>query len=52
MKKYVVKLTENQRKELQQVIAAGQAPARKLMHDRISLKADESEGCRWSCVVR
>jgi hypothetical protein len=49
MQKYVVKLTEQERHALQQMIAAGKASARKLMHARIVLKADESqEGPAWS----
>lgn len=35
MKKYIVKLTEEERTELHQLIAHGQAPARKLAHARI-----------------
>jgi transposase len=40
MKKYSVKLTQEERAELHQLIAQGQAPARKLTHARILLKAD------------
>lgn len=48
MQKYVVNLTEQERQELQHLIAAGKASARKLMHARILLKADESaEGPAW-----
>ena len=43
-KKYPVILTEAQRTELKQLIAAGTAPARKLAHARILLKADQSRG--------
>jgi transposase len=44
----VVNLTEQERQELQHLIAAGKASARKLMHARILLKADEStEGPAW-----
>ncbi len=43
-KKYPVTLTEAQRTELKQLIAAGTAPARKLTHARILLKADQSPG--------
>ena len=39
---YVVNLTETERDRLQSLIAAGSAPARKLMHARILLKADQS----------
>jgi len=49
MKKYRILLSEEQRHVLQQVIAAGQAPARKLMHARVLLKADEGEhGPAWT----
>jgi transposase len=43
-KQYVVTLTEEQRGQLQDLIAAGIAPARKLAHARVLLKADESTG--------
>ena len=43
MKKYIVKLSEQERKELQELISTGKNSARKLMHARILLKADESE---------
>ncbi len=47
-KKYTVILTEGEREELQRLIAAGTAPARKLTHARILLKADQSpEGAGW-----
>ena len=39
-KKYPVILTEAQREQLKSLIAAGTAPARKLTHARILLKAD------------
>ena len=49
MQKYVVKLTEQERHELGYLISAGRAAARKLLHARILLKADESaEGPAWS----
>src|SRR5262249_24838362 len=49
MKKYNVNLTAEQRQQLQQVISAGKAPARKQAHARILLKADQSEqGAGWS----
>jgi transposase len=44
MKKYRVTLTEAEREELGQLINKGKAAARKLLHARILLKADESEG--------
>jgi DNA-binding transcriptional ArsR family regulator len=47
-KKYPVILSETEREELKQLIAAGTAPARKLTHARILLKADQSpEGLGW-----
>jgi hypothetical protein len=48
-KKYPVTLTEVQREQLKSLIAAGTAPARKLTHARILLKADQSpdEGPGW-----
>src|SRR5215211_8949423 len=47
-KKYPVILTETERDNLKRLIAAGTAPARKLTHARILLKADESpEGPAW-----
>jgi transposase len=47
-KKYPVILTETEREGLKQLIAAGTAPARKLTHARILLKADQSpEGPGW-----
>jgi transposase len=46
MKKYRVALTEEERKSLEQLISRGKGAARKLLHARILLKADESVG--WS----
>jgi DNA-binding transcriptional ArsR family regulator len=47
-KKYPVILSEAQRERLKSLIAAGSAPARKLTHARILLKADQSpEGPGW-----
>src|SRR5579859_2773985 len=49
MKKYRIILSEDQRAVLQQMIAAGQTPARTLTHARILLKADEGEhGPGWT----
>jgi transposase len=42
--KYVVILTEAERTELKRLIAAGTAPARKLAHARVLLKADKGPG--------
>ena len=47
-KKYPVILTDAEREELKSLIAAGTAPARKLTHARILLKADQGpEGPGW-----
>ncbi len=47
-KKYPVILSEAEREQLKSLIAAGSAPARKLTHARILLKADQSpEGPGW-----
>jgi hypothetical protein len=47
-KKYPVILSATERVELKQRIAAGTAPARKLTHARILLKADQSpQGPGW-----
>jgi transposase len=44
MKKYRVTLTSAERNELNQLISSGKGAARKLLHARILLKADGSEG--------
>ena len=44
MKKYKVTLTADERNSLQDLIAAGKAPAQKLAHARILLKADAAPG--------
>ena len=44
MKRYKVTLTDEERQELQALIAAGKAAARKLTHARIVLKADAAAG--------
>src|SRR3954469_9856549 len=47
-KKYPVILTETERDDLKRLIAAGTAPAPKITHTRILLKADQSpEGPAW-----
>lgn len=47
-KKYPVILSDTEREDLKRLIAAGTAPARKLTHARILLKADESSvGPGW-----
>jgi transposase len=49
MKKYKIELTPAQRQELTQLIKAGQAKARKIMHAHILLKSDSGEqGPHWS----
>jgi len=49
MKKYIVKLSEEEREALQELLAKGQASARQLTHARILLKADSGEdGPRWT----
>src|ERR671937_795269 len=40
-KTYHVRLTDTERAQLQELLAVGTAPARKLLHARILLKADE-----------
>jgi transposase len=44
MKKYKVTLTAEERQQLQNLIAVGQAAAGKLAHARILLKADAADG--------
>jgi transposase len=47
-KKYPVILNDTERGDLKRLIATGTAPARKLTHARILLKADQSaEGAGW-----
>jgi transposase len=49
MKTYKVTLTVEERKSLLELIAAGKAAAKKLLHARILLKADASPGApAWS----
>lgn len=49
MKKYHVKLNQEQRQHLDQQVKTGKGPARQLMHARILLKADEGvHGPGWS----
>jgi transposase len=48
-KKYVVRLTAQERGQLTQLLAGGTAPARQLTHARILLKADQGpEGPAWT----
>jgi transposase len=44
MKRYKVTLEDDERQQLHDLIAAGQAAARKLSHARILLKADAADG--------
>ena len=44
MKKYKVTLTAEEREQLTEMITVGKAAAKKLIHARILLKADASEG--------
>lgn len=48
MDKYRVTLTEEERKELEQMVSRGKAAARKLTHARILLLADDSLGAEHS----
>src|SRR5947209_17622499 len=49
MKKYIVELTAEQRKELSDMISTGKTSALELTHARILLKADAGqEGPKWS----
>lgn len=51
-KKYPVILAETDRDRLHRLIAAGTAPARKLTHARILLKADQGpDGPGWVDMV-
>jgi len=43
-RKYIVELTEAERKRLTELVRSGRASARKLTHARILLKADSSPG--------
>lgn len=48
-KKYIVTLTEQERRTLQDMLSRGKASARKLTHARILLKADATHaGPEWS----
>ncbi len=44
MKKYRVTLTDEERRDLHDLIAAGKAAAKRLAHARILLKADAADG--------
>lgn len=48
MKKYIVKLTKEERTRLKQLINKGKCPARKIAHARVLLKADQGKyGENW-----
>lgn len=48
-RKYIVKLTDEEREQLEKLVSAGSGRARSLMHARILLKSDTSEqGANWS----
>lgn len=49
MKKHIICLSQEQRQALQQMVKAGKAPARQILHAHILLKVDASEaGPNWS----
>jgi hypothetical protein len=49
MKKYVVRLTSEERTKLQRLVSVGKASARKILHARILLTADQgSDGPAWT----
>jgi len=47
-KKFIVTLTKEERRMLQEMLSRGKAAARKLMHARILLKADAAGGPDWN----
>ena len=48
-KKYVVRLTSEERTTLQRLVSVGRAAARKILHARILLQADQgTEGPAWT----
>ena len=47
-KKYFVRLTEEQRRQLESLVRRGRAHARKLLYARILLKADSDGPDRWT----
>jgi transposase len=49
MSKYSVKLSQEQRAQLEAIVKTGKSPAREIMHAQILLKTDSGEqGPRWS----
>ena len=52
MKKYIVELTSEERKKLNELVSKGKATARKITHARILLQVDESEaGPAWTAKL-
>jgi hypothetical protein len=47
-KKYVVRLTDEQREQIERLLRLGRAHARKLLYARILLKADVDGPDRWT----
>jgi hypothetical protein len=47
-KKYVVRLTDEQREQIERLLRLGRAHARKLLYARILLKADVDDPDRWT----
>jgi hypothetical protein len=47
-KKYVVRLTDEQREQIERLLRLGRAHARKLLYARILLKADIDDPDRWT----
>ncbi len=50
-KKYIVRLTKDERATLKQMISSGKCPARTQMRARVLLKADQSKGKDWETDV-
>ena len=49
MKKYVVRLTSEERTKLQRLVSVGKSSARRLLHARILLESDEGpDGPAWN----
>ncbi len=52
VKKYVVRLTEKERRDLEDLVRKGKCAARKLTHARVLLQADEGDhGPAWTATV-
>ena len=47
-KRYVVRLTDQERKQMEKLVRSGKAHARKLLYGRILLKADADGPSRWT----